>query len=174
MLPVKIEPTKTKLLKDFKHASPLIGCRFDPLGKFVFVSAQDNSIQRYRIDDGAKVSYAAHKSWVRAIAFSKDGKTLFSADWTGKILAWPADADKPEPRFTVDAHTGRWARARALTPDGKTLASVGNDGRACLWSAADGKPLNSWQASDCHVYNVAFHPDGKSLATADLKGVVKH
>ncbi len=26
---------------------------------------------------------------------------------------------------------------------------------------------------DCHVYNVAFHPDGKHLVSADLKGVVK-
>jgi WD40 repeat protein len=25
----------------------------------------------------------------------------------------------------------------------------------------------------CHVYNVAFHPDGKHLVSADLKGIVK-
>ena len=26
---------------------------------------------------------------------------------------------------------------------------------------------------DCHVYDVAFHPDGKHLVSADLKGVLK-
>ncbi|MFT7639499.1 MAG: WD40 repeat protein, partial [Pirellulaceae bacterium] len=26
----------------------------------------------------------------------------------------------------------------------------------------------------CHVYQVAFHPDGKSLISADLKGIIKH
>ncbi len=37
-----------------------------------------------------------------------------------------------------------------------------------------------WQADprasaghDSHVYNVAFHPDGRSLVSADLKGIVK-
>ena len=43
MQSARIEPTKTKLLKDYKHNSPLIGCRFDPSGRFVFASAQDKS-----------------------------------------------------------------------------------------------------------------------------------
>jgi WD40 repeat protein len=173
MAPAKIEPTKTKLLKDFKHNSPLVGCRFDPSGKYVFASAQDNSIQRWEIDTGKKTSFDGHKSWVRPLAFSKDGKTLFSADWMGRLLVWNVADEKPAPRQTITAHAG-WCRALSVSPDGKTLASVGNDGKVCLWSTADGKEIRAWRAHDCHVYNVAFHPDGKSLASADLKGVVKH
>jgi WD40 repeat protein len=173
MMPVKIDPTKTKPGKELKHTSPLVGCRFDPSGKFVFASAQDNSLQRWEIASGKKTPFPGHNSWVRGIAFSKDGKTLFSADWTGKILVWAVDGDKPEPRQTIQAHTG-WARALAVSPDGKRLASVGNDGRASLWNVADGKAITAWAAHESHVYNVAFHPDGKSLATADLKGIVKH
>jgi WD40 repeat protein len=168
-----LDPAKTKMSKEFKHNSPLVGCRFDPTGKFVFVAAQDNSIQRWEIASGKKTAFEGHKSWVRGLAFTNDGKTLFSADWTGKIIAWPADADKAEPRQTIPAHTG-WARALSVSPDGKTLGSIGNDGKVCLWSTADGKPIRSWQAHDCHGYNLAFHPDGKSLASADLKGAVKH
>src|SRR5688572_22445967 len=133
MLPAKIDPTKTKLLKDLKHNSPLIGARFDPSGKYLSVSAQHNSLQRWALETGKKVPFLGHTTWVRALAFSKDGKTLFSGDWTGKILAWNVADDKPAPRQTLQAHTG-WTRALALSPDGKTLASVGNDGRACLWS----------------------------------------
>ena len=168
-----IDPTKTKLSKDLKHNSPLVGCRFDPLGRFVFASAQDNSIQRWDLAAGKKTAFEGHRSWVRALAFSSDGNTLYSADWTGKILLWNTTDEKPAPRQTIQAHAG-WCRALSVSPDGKTLASVGNDGRACLWSVADGKPVKAWTAHDCHVYNVAFHPDGKSLATGDLKGVVKH
>jgi WD40 repeat protein len=168
-----LDPAKTKLSKELKHNSPLVGCRFDPTGKFVFAAAQDNSIQRWEIASGKKTAFEGHKSWARGLAFTNDGKTLFSADWTGKILVWPADAEKAEPRQTIQAHTG-WARALSVSPDGKTLASIGNDGKVCLWATADGKPIRSWQAHDCHGYNVAFHPDGKSLASADLKGIVKH
>ncbi len=167
-----LDPVKTKLSKDLKHSSPLVGCRFDPSGKYVFASAQDNSIQRHEIATGKKTSFEGHKSWVRGLAFTKDGKTLFSADWTGKILVWAADQEKAETRQTIQAHTG-WARALSVSPDGKTLASAGNDGKVCLWSTADGKAIRAWQAHDCHVYNVAFHPEGTSLASADLKGVVK-
>ena len=99
----KIEPTKTKLLKDYKHNSALVGCRIDPTGKYVFAGAQDNSVQRFEIDTGKKAAFDGHKSWVRALAFSKDGKTLFSADWTGKVLVWNAADEKPAPRQTISA-----------------------------------------------------------------------
>src|SRR3954468_18894067 len=105
-----IDPTKTKLSKDLKHNSPLIGGPFDPTGRFVFVSAQDNSIQRWDVAAGKKTPFEGHKSWVRAFAFTTDGKTLFSADWTGKILVWNAADEKPVPRQTIAAHTG-WCRA---------------------------------------------------------------
>ena len=36
----KIDPTKTHLLKEYKHTSPLLGCRFDPSGQFVFAGAR--------------------------------------------------------------------------------------------------------------------------------------
>lgn len=166
------DPTKTKLLKDFKHNSALIGARFDPTGKYVFVSAQDNSLQRWDLASGAKTTFAGHTSWVRALAFSRDSKTFFSADWTGKVLVWNTSDEKPVAVQTIQAHTG-WARALAVSPDGKLLASVGNDGKAALWSVANRKQVKCWDAHECHVYNVGFHPDGKSLFTADLKGVVK-
>ena len=43
-----------------------------------------------------------------------------------------------------------------------------------VWSAADGKLIHEFKGHDCHVYNVAFHPDGKSLISADLKCRVLH
>jgi WD40 repeat protein len=171
----KIDPAKTKLLKEFKQkGGALVGGRIDPTGRFVFAGCQNNTIQRWEIATGKNTPLAGHRTWVRAFAFSKDGKTLFSGDWTGKILAWPADAEKPTPRFTIDAHPPReWCRALAVSPDGTTLASVGNDHRVCLWNTADGKPKKAWVGHDSHIYNVLWTPDGKRLVTADLKGVVK-
>jgi len=168
----KVDAAKTKPVKELKHNSALIGCRFDPAGHFVFAGAQDNTVQRWEIATGKRTPFEGHKSWVRALVFDSAGKTLFSADWAGKVLAWNLDGEKPSPRLTLDAHKG-WVRALAVSPDGKTLASCGNDGMVRLWSPADGKRLAEFAAHDCHAYNVAFHPDGKSLVSADLKGMVK-
>jgi WD40 repeat protein len=138
----------------------------------MFAGAQDSTIQRWEIASGKQTSLAGHKSWIRGLAFSPDGKTLFAGDYAGKILAWKADVDKPEPLWTIDAHRG-WVRAVAVSPDGKMLASCANDQLVKLWSAADGKPVRELAGHNSHVYNVAFHPSQPRLASCDLKGVVK-
>lgn len=183
-----IDPMKTHLLKEYKHDNPLLGCRFDPSGQFVFAGSQDNGVVRWHLDSGKKTLLSGHKSWVRALAFSGRcrepsgtkgparlaGPTewLFSADYAGRIGAWPVDAEEPKPVYTLDGHRG-WVRALAVSPDGQTLASCGNDRLVKLWSVADGKLVREIAGHNCHVYNVAFHPDGKHLVSADLKGVVK-
>lgn len=169
---VKVEPAQTRLAKELKHTSPLVGCRFDPSGKYVFASAQDNTLQRWEIDTGKKVAFAGHKSWVRGLAFCKASNTLFSADYTGKILAWDAAADKPEPARTVEAHAG-WVRALAVSPDQKLLASCGNDNMIRLWSVSDGTLVRELAGHACHVYNLAFHPSGTHLTSIDHLGNVK-
>ncbi len=34
---MKIEPAKTHIAKELKHTSPLVSCRFDPSGKYIFL-----------------------------------------------------------------------------------------------------------------------------------------
>ena len=63
------DPTAARLEREFKHARPLIGCRFDPSGRFLFVSSEDDTIQRFDLLNGAKTALAGHKSWVRGMAF---------------------------------------------------------------------------------------------------------
>ena len=167
--PVKIDPTRIRFVKQWQHPAALIGCRIDPTGRFAFAGAQDNAVVRWELATGTKAVLAGHKSWVRALAFADGGKLLFSADWAGRIIAWPTDA--LAPRWDIAAHRG-WVRALAVSPDGKTLASCGNDHLVKLWSL-DGKPLKTLAGHDSHVYNIAYHPDGKSLVSADLMGNVK-
>ncbi len=169
--PLAIDPIKTKPGADLKHSAPLLGCRFDPSGRFVFAGGQEATLQRWELAGSKKTTLEGHRSWVRALAFA--GKTLFSADYTGQMIAWPVESDKPSPLWSIQAHKG-WVRALAVSPDGKTLASCGNDRLVRLWSIPEGKELSTLEAHESHVYNLVFHPDSKSLASADLKGVVRH
>jgi WD40 repeat protein len=168
--PAKIDPTKTHLTAQWKHGRPLIGCRFDPAGKYIFAGAEDNAVVRFEVASGKKATLSGHKSWVRAIAFA--GELALTADWAGRVLAWPIEGDNPSPRWSISGHRG-WARALAVSPDGKLLASCGNDHLVKLWSLPDGKPVRALAGHDSHVYNVAFHPGGKQLVSADLKGGLK-
>lgn len=172
MNPPKIDPTQIKLAQEMKHGNPLMSCRFDPTGRFVFAGSQDNTIQRWELAGARKTDLPGHKSWVRALVFAPGQKQLFSADWNGKIIAWAYEEANPKPIRTLDAHRG-WVRALAISPDGKTLASCGNDHLVKLWSVADCKPIGEIAGHTCHVYNVGFSPDGKSLISGDLKGSIK-
>lgn len=163
------DPTKVKLGRALKHDSPAIACRFDPSGKYVFFAAEDSRVWRWIWDGDTKVPLAAHDSWVRALAFDPGGETLITGGYDGRLIWWPAAAEKPEPIRTVEAHAG-WIRALAVSPDGQLLASVGNDKLVRLWNLADGQPVRELAGHTSHIYNVAFHPDGLRLVTGDLKG----
>jgi WD40 repeat protein len=166
------DPAQTRQVQEFKYTSPLLSCRFDPLGKYLFFSAQDNTVQRTELASGRLTAFNGAKSWVRALAMHPAGGLLFAGTYDGKILCWPVDAEKPEPVRLLEAHGG-WVRALAVSPDGATLASCGNDHLVKLWSTTDGRLIEVLRGHDAHVYNVAFHPTGTALVSADLEGIVK-
>lgn len=161
------DPAKTHVAKDWQHDSPLISCRFDPSGKWIFAGAQDNRVWRFDFETGAKTELAGHDSWVRAFAFSQDGQTVVTGGYDGRLIWWPLAAEKPAPARTVQAHQG-WIRALATSPSGELLASVGNDLTVRLWNVADGALVRELAGHGRHVYGVAFYPDGKHLVTGDL------
>ncbi len=169
----KVDPVQLRQVQELKHTSPLIGCRFDPTGRFVFAGAQDSTVQRWELANGKKTSLVGHKSWVRALAFLAKDSLLFTGGYEGHVLAWQTEAESPMPLRTVNAHQG-WVRALTVDPHEKLLASCGNDCLVKLWSPTSGKLVREFAGHTCHVYNVAFHPKSQALVSADLKGVVKH
>jgi WD40 repeat protein len=170
--PIGVEPAQTRMVQELKHTSPLIGCRIDPSGEWVFAGAQDNSIQRWHLATAKKTVLTGHKSWVRALAFAAKEKWLFSGSWDGKLLTWQLDAETPVPLRSIEAHQG-WVRALAVHPNGQLLASCGNDNLVKLWSIPDGKLVRTFEGHASHVYNVLFHPTTPHLVSADLKGILK-
>ena len=162
-----MDVTQTHLVHDLEHDSPLISCRFDPSAEFVFAGSQDFKVWRWRIGSDEKTEFPVN-SWVlRGLAFADGGKTLITGGTDGRLIWWPAQAEKPEPIRSVEAHDG-WIRAVAISPDGATLASAGNDLKVKLWNAADGKPIREMPGHESHIYNLAFHPGGKRLVSGDL------
>lgn len=165
------DPSKAHIAKDLTHDKPLIACRFDPSGKFVVASSEDQSVVRWDIASGAKVVHGAHDSWVFALGFMPDGKTLLTGGGDGRLIFWPTETDKPTPTRTIDAHAG-WIRSIAVSKDGTRIATAGNDRIVRLWSATDGTLDQELPGHETQVYRVGFDPTGKFLVSADLKGMV--
>ena len=64
------EPEKTHVVKEYAHKSPLIACRFDARGRYVFASAEDSTVRRWDLAHGQGAALAGHESWVFALARS--------------------------------------------------------------------------------------------------------
>jgi WD40 repeat protein len=170
---MKADPQQARVTDQWAHASPLLACRFDPTGAFVFASAEDYTVQRWRLSDGKKVSFpAAHDSWVGALTFGRDGQTLMTGGYDGRIKWWPATGDRPQPLRSINAHSG-WVRAMAVTPDGRWLVSAGNDRLVRIWDAADGRLVRELAGHSSHVYSVIVHPSGQWILSGELKGEIR-
>lgn len=170
MTPLDVK--QARLLTDWTHERPLVSCRFEPQGRYVFAGAEDSTVVRFALADGAKVSFVGHESWVRAIAFTHDGAVMVTGGYDGALLWWDVAADKPAPVRRVDAHQG-WIRSVAVSPDGKLLATCGNDLAVRLWNIADGSLVRELAGHERPVYSVLFHPSGEFLLSGDLVGVIK-
>jgi WD40 repeat protein len=169
----QITPARTRMALELRHTSPLLACRFDPTGRYVFAAAQDNTIQRWELAaPNTKVAFTGHRSWVRGLAFHAANRKLLSSDYTGKVFVWTTDAATPQVERIIDAHEG-WARAAVVSPDSTKFATCGNDNLVKLWNSADFSLIRTFEGHTCHVYNVAFHPNGRELVSGDLRGNVK-
>lgn len=167
-----LDPKKAHIVVQWKYDRPLVSCRIEPQGRYAFTGSEDNTVQRWDLSNGNRAPLVGHESWVRAIAFMKDGSQTVTGGCDGRLIWWPTAAEKPQPLRKLDAHHG-WIRSLAVSPDGTLLASGGNDLVVRLWNIADGKLTKELPGHERHVYSVAFHPSGKFLLSGDLVGVVK-
>ncbi|MBL8815597.1 MAG: hypothetical protein JNL58_06180 [Planctomyces sp.] len=169
-----MDPKAAYVAAQWAHDRPLISCRFDPTGQYVFCGSEDAVIERFRISDGVKTILAGgHSTWVNTFAFPDAGNFVVSGGCDGKLTWWEVAAENPAPIRSIQAHGTQWVRSLAVSPDGKLLASSGNDLMVRLWNGSDGSLIREFPGHQKHVYSVTFDPTGKFLLSGDLGGVIR-
>ena len=105
-------------------------------------------------------------SWVSAVAFSPDSKTIAVGDRDGLVRLWDTDTWQEMTETTYSGHT-KGILDLAFSPDGTRLASVGLDNNLFQWE------VNSKDASKpapipvTSVSSVAYSSDGRYIVTGD-------
>jgi serine/threonine protein kinase len=111
-----------------------------------------------------------HKSLVKALAFSPDGKWLISGSGDGTALLWRLSK---RSSFPLQAHDGLGVNTVAFAPDGKQALTGGGDGQVVLWDVTKGQAVKALK--DAHqgaVRAVAFLPAEKFVSAGD-DGIIK-
>ncbi len=171
-VPPGFDPKQANLVSTWAAEKPLVCCRFDTKGRYVFCGLEDSVVQRFNLADGKRTSFpGGHESWVFSLAFSKDGEKAFSGGGDGRVAVWETASDSPKPVRKTDAHQG-WIRGMHVSPDGYFLATGGNDKVVKIWDVSTGSLVRELKGHVSHVYSVEFHPDGRTLLSGDLLGTV--
>ena len=104
-----------------------------------------------------------HASFLKAVSYSPDGRTLASAGLDQKIILWDAATGKLLRTFT-----GQDSLILCLdwNHDGSRIATGGDS--IFIWDSVSGEPLRTVRSFYGLVNGVSFSPDGKHLATAQF------
>ncbi|GAB4331285.1 MAG: hypothetical protein OHK0038_06050 [Flammeovirgaceae bacterium] len=132
-------------------------------GEFIAAVIEDNIEVWYNGSASMKYSIpTAHKE-ISDIAFTPDGKYLFSTGKDKSIKIW----NFLDGRLfkEIKGHTSEIV-AIAVSSNGNYLASASLDQTIKLWDLKTYNEVNTFFQHRCEIYDVAISNDGKYLATA--------
>jgi WD40 repeat protein len=135
---------------------------FSPDGK-VLITGSGQTVRFWNVVTGKEQSQnvGGHRGAVSSVAFSSDGKYMFSRGADDIVRRWDALTGKELSQFVEPKGT----TSAAFSPDGKFAAFANIDSTTRLYSVADGKQLHQLQGHKNGVSAMAFSPDGASFAT---------
>src|SRR5262249_61687111 len=139
--------------------------------------SHDNTVKIWEALTGRTLNtFRGHASWVRACAFSPDGRTVVSAGHDHFANLWNI-TDYEEVRVLqgriLQGHQDAVLSA-SFNRDGKSIVTASRDRSAKTWDFLTGREIRSFEEGHAYLAsNSVFFPDGKRLLTSAVDTAVR-
>jgi WD40 repeat protein/serine/threonine protein kinase len=164
-------------LRPLRHEAAVLCAAFSPGGERIASGSQDGVIKLWDAGTGQELhSFRPHQAQVWSVVFSPDGRRLASGGRDRTVNVW--DLRTVQPRLVWKKDTSEKVLSVAFSPDGQFLATGGGDGQdgseeLILWEAATARTKWSFRGRNRGIKGLAFHPDGRLLASRTQDGYLK-
>jgi WD40 repeat protein len=146
------------------HSEQVNSVAFSPDDTTLASGSKDKTIKIWDLSTcKERATLRGHTEYVQSVAFSPDGKSLVSGSGDKTIKVWDVTTGEQQGQFP-----GYESCRVAFSPDGNTLAAGGSCGEIKLWDLTTGKEQATLVArEEMRIFNLAFSPDSKILASVD-------
>lgn len=148
----------------------ILSVAFSPDGAFLAAASQDGKVTLWSVKDRRKIGELLHQGAVRSIAFSPQGGSLATAAVDGLMRIW--ELRTFQTVWQAPADIEMLAGSVAFSPDGTLLARGGSSGDV-LVSNMVSKIEFKLETGEWGITEIAFAPDGRSLATRNNQGSLR-
>ncbi|KAJ2925578.1 hypothetical protein H1R20_g11517, partial [Candolleomyces eurysporus] len=132
----------------------------------------EHFLGRYTKDMNSLFELQGHRSWVRAVAISPDGKSIVSGSWDNTIRIWDMETGAQVGKPLL-GH-GDTINSVAISPDGKFIVSGAEDKTIRIWDAGTGMQVGeSLRGHEDWVLSVAFLHDGQHIVSGSRDKTIR-
>lgn len=155
------------------NSAPIYTGGISPLGDIFAVEGPNHLIELMDTQEGQILhELSGHTAFVMSYAFSSDGRLLATGDSDGSIIVWEVRTASP---LNIFAGHPTPVGALVFSPNNTLLASGGVEGSQDIkvWDLVSGQETLSLNKHTANVYDLAFSPDGRLLASASGDRTIK-
>lgn len=147
---------------DNAHTSQVLSLDSDATGSLLISGGVDNRAHIWNANTGQKIKSFSDVEGYPVVLFSNNGKRFITSSYSGKIIVWDADLQKPV--LVLKGNTAD-ILSLAINPINNNIAGGGKDGKIIIWNQ-EGKILKNFIGDKSEIKTVIFNAQGTRLITA--------